>query len=662
MLKIKRVRGRRFLSIGDEPVEIDYESLGPVVHIRGVNKDAGEGGSNGAGKSTLLEMIMYGLTGKLLKGLNHKEAINARFKGGMELDLDFDLSGVGACTIRRRRDSATKGSLIFTAAGKEYDLGLTETQNEIQRATGITYEALANVSFFGQHNRFAFLSCDAENKRKIIETLLGLEKYGKRQKLAKDRRKDLDKEIARNAKSYEEWHGIAEQSARRLAQAKAQAKAWLEKTERDKAALRQQIQSAESQLAASDAGRRQAEYEDAQKELEVVRAKLAGYDGTREKLEAIAAQTEADLSEARRKLNDSYAASQEASRVEADIARRIKEARDALDKARRLEDGAVCGNCRQVVRAEGQKHFCEGQEALIASLEADLEVAGQACIQAQGTLEFDEGNAVGLEKKAALIKERRSQLTTTVRQEQAKEARLVAVRPPDADKELLAARERIAGLKGRLDALEAEEDIGNPHEEAVAAAEREAAEADAQALEYRELIQGQEAMLPYYDYWIHGFGDEGIRSMVIEGILPPLNKRIDYWMHILMEGRFSLEFKTAKLVEDLQRRPPDGNPFVHNAMSGGEHQRIDLGLSQAFAHVTGMSAGNILSVVALDEVAANVDREGVRAVYRMINELSRDRQVLVITHDPDLQDLLAEADQLVVEKKDGITRLLRSGR
>lgn len=662
MLKIKRVRGRRFLSIGDEPVEIDFESLGPVVHIRGVNKDAGEGGSNGAGKSTLLEMIMYGLTGKLLKGLNHKEAINARFKGGMELDLDFDLSGVGPCTIRRRRDSATKGSLIFTAGGREYDLGLTETQNEIQRATGITYEALANVSFFGQHNRFAFLSCDAENKRKIIETLLGLEKYGKRQKLAKDRRKDLDKEIARNAKSYEEWHGIAESSSRRLAQAKAQAKAWAEKTERDKASLRQQIKAAEAQLASSDAGRRQAEYEEAQAELEVVRSKLAGYDGTREKLEGYAAENEAKLAEAMRKVHAAHVVHQDAQRALSDLERRIREAKDAIAAAERMEEGVVCRSCRQVVQREGQKHFCEDQAAMAAQLEADLEKVGMDERNAMTNLEYEEGNQIGLEKTAGLIKERRAKLAATVRQEQAREAQLAAVRPPDADRELVAARERIAGLRGRLEALEAEEDIGNPHEEAVAAAEREAAEADAQALEYRELIQGQEAMLPYYDYWIHGFGDEGIRSMVIEGVLPPLNKRIDYWMHILMEGRFSLEFKTAKLVEDLQRRPPDGNPFVHNAMSGGEHQRIDLGLSQAFAHVTGMSAGNVLSVVALDEVAANVDREGVRAVYRMINELSRDRQVLVITHDPDLQDLLAEADQLVVEKKDGITRLLRSGR
>lgn len=661
MLKVKRVRGRRFLSIGDDAVEIDYAALGPVVHIRGLNRDAGAGGSNGSGKSALLEMIMYGLTGKLLKGLNHKEVVNANYRGGMELDIEFHLPGVGECLIERRRDSPTKGSTVFTANGKKYDLGLAETQAEIQKHTGLTYEALANVAFFGQHNKYAFLSCESEIKRRIVETMLGLEKYGKRHKLAKDRRKDLEKEISKNARSYEDWHGIAEVSTRRMEQARIQAKAWREKHERDMSAIKRQIEDAERTLAESDAGRRQAEYDAAQADLAAVQAKLNGLEATRAKLEDIAAANEESAHQALKKVQAAYVAHQEAARVVADIERRIKEAKDSIEQARGIGEGVVCRNCRQVVSAEGQEHFCRDQQALIESLEAELEARAIEERNAFTNLEYEEEGQIGINKKASLIKEKRTQLAAAIRQGQAAQARLSAIRAPDANGELIVAKERIASLRGKLESLEAEADIGNPHETAVFEAEREASEAQAQADDYKELVQGQEAMLPYYDYWIHGFGDDGIRSMVIDDILPPLNRRVEYWMQILMDGRLSLTFKTSKLSEVLERRPSDGNQFVHAALSGGEHQRIDLGLSQSFAHIMGMSVGNIPSIIALDEVAAHVDREGVRAVYRMITELAKDRQVLVITHDPDLQDLLAEADQIVVEKKQGVTRLVSGG-
>jgi predicted ATPase len=41
----------------------------------------------------------------------------------------------------------------------------------------------------------------------------------------------------------------------------------------------------------------------------------------------------------------------------------------------------------------------------------------------------------------------------------------------------------------------------------------------------------------------------------------------------------------------------------------------------------------------------------------MINELARDRQVLVTTHDPNLLELLENCDVINVVKKDGFTTL-----
>lgn len=661
MLKIKRVRGKRFLSIGDEPIEVDYQSLGQVVHIKGVNHDSG--GSNGSGKSLLLEMIICGFTGKLLKGLNHKQMVNRRFKGGMELDIDFDLPGVGSCSISRRRESATKGSLSFMAGGKEYDLGLSETQEEITRATGITYEALANMAFFGQHNKFAFLTCDSETKRKIVETMLGLEKYGKRHKIIKERRRDLEKEIKRSAASYEEWLNAAGAAKARLSQAMEQQKSWNIKVARDIETLEETIRGVESSLFQSDACRKQEEYDNVLAEMTEVRAKLDSYMSVMEKLEAKHAEFSARHKDASAVASAALDRSKDAERAKRTAEMSLATARRELAEAVALEEGVKCGQCRQTITKDGQLHFCESQERKIADLVAELDALTVVARDAKATHEEARVAVDEALDKIELAVSRRDALSKSIREAQRRFKDLSSVPRPDTEAEFNAGKERIASLRGKLEALEAAREGGNPYDSAVRSASAEVNEASIKVADYKEFTKGQEAMLPYYDYWIEGFGDNGIRSMVIEDILPALNKRIEYWLQILMDGRLSLTFESAAMAERLECRPSDGNPFVHNALSGGEHQCIDLALSQSFAHMAAMSYGvtasNLPSIIALDEVAAHVDEVGVRAVYRMINELAKERQVLVITHDKDLQDMLAEADQLVVEKRDGISTLRR---
>jgi ABC-type multidrug transport system ATPase subunit len=92
-------------------------------------------------------------------------------------------------------------------------------------------------------------------------------------------------------------------------------------------------------------------------------------------------------------------------------------------------------------------------------------------------------------------------------------------------------------------------------------------------------------------------------------------------------------------------------------MSGGEHQRIDLGIALAFAQVMMLTSGTCPSLVCLDEVGTNLDRPGIVAVYNMICELSREKQVLVTTHDPDLLEMLAGHETIKIIKENGFSRI-----
>ena len=168
-----------------------------------------------------------------------------------------------------------------------------------------------------------------------------------------------------------------------------------------------------------------------------------------------------------------------------------------------------------------------------------------------------------------------------------------------------------------------------------------------------------EKQLPYYEFWSVAFGDSGIRKFIIDGIIPALNSRVAYWLQFLIDGKISLEFNN-ELEEKIERNPSDGDPFVYYAMSGGERRRLNLAVSQAFAHVMMLSSGMYPSLVFLDEVTTNIDQIGVVGVYNMILELAKDRQVFITTHDQNLLEMLDGCELISLEKRKGFTHFKKS--
>jgi len=189
-MRIKYIKVRNFLSIGEEPIEIDFTKLGNIVNIKGCNVDAGEGSSNGAGKSTIINALVYGLYGKLIKGLSHKEAINVRSKKGLEVEVHWDDYKV----IRKRAPDR----LQLWKGDEDISLGgIPATDDLIHNIVKLNHNSFINVACFGQHNNHNFLSCTAAEKRQIAENLLNLDKYLKFNKQAKDKQKTIKDDVGK---------------------------------------------------------------------------------------------------------------------------------------------------------------------------------------------------------------------------------------------------------------------------------------------------------------------------------------------------------------------------------------------------------------------------------------------------------------------------------
>jgi ABC-type multidrug transport system ATPase subunit len=163
-------------------------------------------------------------------------------------------------------------------------------------------------------------------------------------------------------------------------------------------------------------------------------------------------------------------------------------------------------------------------------------------------------------------------------------------------------------------------------------------------------------MNAYYDFWIEAFGDSGIRKYVIDEIVPALNENINYWMHFLIEGNMKIDFNN-EFEETITKSPKFEKDIKYYALSSGQKGRVNLALSQAFAHIMSLNTGRTPSLVFLDEVTSNIDVQGVNGIINMIQELAKDKQVWLITHNDDLLDALSGCDTVKLILKDGITKM-----
>ncbi len=598
--------------------------------------------------STILEMIIYGLYGKMIKKLNHKEAINNKTKKGLEVEIRWDDYRI----VRRRKPDDLK----FWKGDEELTLGgMPATQEEIEKVIGLTYHAFINVSLFGQHNQYAFLSCDAATKRQIIENLLALEKYNDYCQTAKDKRKALEQKIRTQVDEYEILHRNVENCNRRITQLKQQQENWAILRKKDILALQEKLVQKQQEIAATEKGQAIIRYQEAQEEIAKIRESAKTFRAGLDRKEA----SIADVQQTRLKwAEEGHKFKLYADTLQSEIIvlkSKIGGYEAEIKRLDNMEENAPCPVCFNNVDKSKFDNVRKHNKSLIDDCLKEIKTKTLEIEKAKIEMEKAKSGVNSVGSALDKLKDQVSQIKAKLDLLNQRQYELSTISDPSGASDYLL-QEQIALVKEQINNKVAELSSSNPYESMLKEMEKELKEAQETAAAVKEEIKQDEALLPYYEFWVKGFGDQGIRKFIIDGLVPSLNARVNYWLQFLVENKIKLEFNN-ELEETIESNPPDGDPFVYNGLSGGEHTRIDLAISQAFAHLMMLSAGTCPSVLALDEVGQFQDREGVHCVYSMICELARDRQVLIITHDPDLQEMLQGVDVLKVERKDGASHL-----
>jgi DNA repair exonuclease SbcCD ATPase subunit len=673
-LHFKYAKAENFICFGPEPIELKFETLGNIVLVRGrildrqqdSEEDDDKASCNGVGKSSIPEILTYALYGKTIKKpkkIGHKDVINNKCTGKLRVEVQWDDYRVVRTRVlgKTGKDSGTiqfweSSEGIWNDDTEKTLGGMPATQKLIEEKIGLSYEAFVNVVIFTDDSNAAFLECDTGEKRQIVENLLSLEKYRDYGETAKRLLKESNNSVKVLAKEYELLLASKDTTERRVGQIRSQEKQWKDNRLAEIKGLFDQAKAKKVQLESTDEGSALLQYQEAQDKIKVLSEEITEYEGKAQVASDHLKKTHAALNLLRDGRN--------AKAIELQTA---KLAIAAQEKEIAAKERAV----RELQGKQGTCPWCYGQVDP-ANFAHVIEHAQQAQEEARQAIVGFKDEMAGFNESIAKYDEKIERCHAVISDAETKAQRIQTklrenrnqihafsqVREPKANSAQLLLEQQIADLRKQAADKNAELEGPSPYAEILKSSLDDIDKATAACVAKDAQIKEEEASQPYYTYWLKAFGDDGIRKFVIDGIIPALNARIEYWLQFLIDNKIELVFNN-QLDENIQRNPPDGNPFVYHMLSKGQRQRLNLAVSQAFAYVMMLNSGTSPSVVFLDEVTTNVDPQGVQGVYNMICELAKDKQVFVTTHDHDLLGMLHGCQTINLEMRNGITTLAK---
>jgi DNA repair exonuclease SbcCD ATPase subunit len=658
-LKFKYFSAENFMCFG-EKVEFDLTQMGNIILVRGENLDVLEveeddekKSSNGAGKSTLPDVISYTLYGKPIKNpkkVKNENIIHNKVGKKLRTEVRFD-----DYTIVRKR---VPNKLQVWKGEDEITRGtMSATQELIDEIIGVNYETFANLIVFADQNFHAFLEMDGPQKREIVENLMSLHHFRTYLTNARDEKNALKAKIKEANSSYEHCLDELRQSKERIGNIQKEENDWRNQKQEELKKIETRLTLAQKELEESDISVSLKKYEDAQVEIKNLKEKIPVYNENLDKVKKALEKGKEKASKLTDDANDLKLVIQKAKM-------NIQEAENEIDKnTKKLEienlKGSRCDSCYGIVQEENFKNVVTQAKNQIdhykGVLEKEKDIVNKSTEKSQKLIESLNNIKDALSKG----QEKERQINNVLDSFRSKIQSLSNIEKPVLGEKDKLLKQKIEDFNAQIKDKEDEINGVSPYSKIMDSAEKEVQKRSKECDKQKESLDLLKDELPYYLFWENGFSPKGIPKFAIKDITPSLNSQIAYWMQFLIDNKISIEFD-SELKETITRNPKDGDPFVYHALSGGERRRVNLAISQAFAHVMMLSSKIAPSMVFLDEVSSNVDPLGVVGIYNMIYELSKEKQVFVTTHDHGLLELLQGCEVLHLRKKDGFTKIVQS--
>jgi len=175
-VKFKKLSIKNFLSVGSEPVVVEF-SKGLHI-ITGINKDK-EDRRNGVGKSTVADAIHFAVFGDTLRELKKEFIINNKVRKGCEVILELEVKNKTSTDKVKitRKLGPTKCFLMINGEDKTRD-SIPNTTKVIHDMLSCTSDIFQNCVIMTVNNTIPFMAKKKVEKRKFIEGIFNLQVFG----------------------------------------------------------------------------------------------------------------------------------------------------------------------------------------------------------------------------------------------------------------------------------------------------------------------------------------------------------------------------------------------------------------------------------------------------------------------------------------------------
>ena len=176
LVNFKTVSIKNFLSVGREPVTVDFSS---GLHIiTGLNKDK-EDRRNGVGKSTIADAIHFAVFGTTIRDLKKEHIVNHFTGSDTEVVVEFDVIDQDvktSCKVARTLEPS-RCYLYINGEDKTMDT-IGRTTDYICKLLNTTQDIFQNCVILTINNTVPFMAKKKVEKRKFIEGIFNLEVFG----------------------------------------------------------------------------------------------------------------------------------------------------------------------------------------------------------------------------------------------------------------------------------------------------------------------------------------------------------------------------------------------------------------------------------------------------------------------------------------------------
>lgn len=594
-ITFKTIEARNFLSFGDIPVKVD---LRPGVNaIVGTNFDK-EDSKNGVGKSSICDALYYSLYGVTLRELGKDFVSNSVTKKRCETSLVFNVTSNNNTDTYKivRKLNPTKCQL-FKNDEEITRSTLAKTNALIQELIHTPATVFQNSVIMSVNNALPFMALPKTDKRKFIESVLGLEVFTSMVLKARD-----DYSIVK--KDYEIAYSSLESVERELLFNKSQFENYeslkqerIAKQTEKKAKLVSDIGVLKSQLI--DTSDLNLEFYNTA--LELNDSELENLNSKKDKLVIKIHKIEAEVNT---------------------INKQIRQLQTTKD------------NCPTCKRDYSEEHITHVQD-LIAQHNESIETYQRARSQVEQNVSTVDSELRKIQAERVSISTNKSNVTKQLLDNNNLQLSISHLESnlKDVEDEIICiSKEQNNELKGKVATL-------------IVSVEDSKTKVSK--------LNNELNVLETVKFVI---SEEGIKSFIVKKILKVLNSRLAYYLKKLEANclcQFN-EFFDEEIIDE------GSQPRSYFNFSGGERKRIDLACLFAFADIRRLQGDVNFSTVFYDELLdSSLDDKGVTLTLRTLRERYQENNesCYIITHRSN--EVTTKSEHTIhVVKRNGITTLL----